>query len=245
MIAVLSPAKTMREENFNIKTTQPLFPKQTNQLLAELKKMDVADLMDLMNISEKLAILNHDRFNGFKKARRYPAGWLFGGDVYNGLAIDDFTEDDIAYADKHIRILSGLYGILRLRDEISPYRLEMGTRLKTKKGNNLYQFWDDQVAKQLLKSPAADFVVNLASVEYNKVLQLKSIDIPVLDIEFKEIRQGKPIGIPLYSKIARGSMARYMVKSKANKKEDLKNFDYDDYSYSEHLSNEWKYVFVR
>lgn len=245
MIAVLSPAKTMREEEFNIKTTQPSLLKEANKLVAELQKMDVADLMSLMKISEKLAILNYDRYKNFKKAPRYPAGWVFAGDVYAGLAIDDFTKDDLAYADQHIRILSGLYGILRLRDEITPYRLEMGTRLKTDKGTTLYQFWDDQVAHELLKSPAADCIVNLASVEYNKVLQLKTIDIPVLDIEFKEIRKGKPTGIPLYSKTARGRMAHYMVKSKARKKEDLQGFDYDGYKFSKDLSNEWTYVFIR
>lgn len=245
MIAVLSPAKTMREEEFDIETTEPRFKRDAGVLVKQLRQMDVADLMKLMKISEKLAIQNHDRFQKYSRATRYPAGWLFNGDVFDGLAIDEFTKEDIAYADDHIRILSGLYGVLRLRDAIRPYRLEMGTRLKTDKGANLYEYWDKKVVRELLKSPAADLVVNLASNEYNKVLQLNTIDVPVLEIEFKENRQDKPTGIPLYSKIARGLMARYMVKSKAQKKEDLQGFDYEGYAFSEELSDEWNYVFIR
>lgn len=245
MIAVLSPAKSLREEPFAVETTAPRFARDAGRLVSLLKKKDVSELMELMDISEKLAVLNHDRFRHFSRARRYPAGWLMHGDVYIGLGIDDFSPEDIAYADDHIRILSGLYGLLRLRDEIRPYRLEMGTRLVTDKGKTLYDYWGHRVRKELLKSPAGDLIVNLASQEYSRVLDLATIDAPVLTVEFKEIRGSSVQMIPLYSKIARGMMARYMVKTRAESKEALKGFDYEGYAYNDALSDEWTYVFTR
>ncbi len=245
MIAVLSPSKTMREESFDLETTEPKFKNDAKKLAQVLRKYDVADLMALMKISEKLAVQNFDRFKGFNKAETYPAAWLFHGDVFNGVAIDDFTEEDIIYAQKHIRVLSGMYGILRPLDAIRPYRLEMGTKLSTEKGNNLYDYWGHKVQKELTKIPEADLLVNLASKEYAKVLDLKSIQIPVLEVEFMEIRKGRPVGIPLFSKTARGRMARWMVKEQAETKDDLKGFDYDGYEFSGDLSDDWKYVFTR
>lgn len=245
MIAVISPAKTLREETFDIETTRPRFQTDAKQLAQVLRQYDVAELMELMKISEKLAVKNFDRFKGFVRAKDYPAAWLYYGDVFHGLAIDDFSEADIAYAQDHLRILSGLYGILRPRDAIRPYRLEMGTRLPTKKANNLYEYWGDRVQKELLKDPAADILVNLASREYSRVLGLRSIAIPVLEVEFMEIRKGQPVGIPLFSKIARGSLARWMIKAKAEDKEQLQGFDYDGYEFSKDLSHDWKYVFTR
>ncbi|WFF74157.1 YaaA family protein [Proteiniclasticum sp. QWL-01] len=245
MIAVLSPAKTMREETFEIEMTRPRFASDASKLVSVLKKKDVSDLMSLMKISEKLAIQNYDRFHAFSRSASYPAGWLFNGDVFNGLAIDEFDASDLDYAEDHLRILSGLYGILRLRDGIKPYRLEMGTRLVTDKGNDLYEFWGNKVSKELVKSPQADLLVNLASKEYSRVLHLPALPIPVLTVEFMEIRSGKPVGIPLFSKKARGLMARYMAKTKAAVKKDLKSFDYEGYTFSEELSDDWTYVFTR
>lgn len=245
MIAVLSPAKSLRETEFAIETTVPRFVRDAGKLVSLLKQKDVSELMELMDISEKLAVLNHDRFRRFSHAPRYPAGWLMHGDVYIGLNIDDFTAKDIAFADDHIRILSGLYGLLRLRDEVRPYRLEMGTRLATDKGKTLYDFWGHRIRKELLKSPGADLIVNLASQEYSRVLDLTTIDAPVLTVEFKEVRGGKLQMIPLYSKIARGMMARFMVKTRAESKEALKDFDYEGYGFNKALSDEWTYVFTR
>lgn len=245
MIAVVSPSKTMREEHRTIETTEPLFKNDANKLARVLRKYDVADLMDLMKISEKLAVQNFERFKGFNRAETYPAAWLFHGDVFHGLSIDDFTEEDIEYAQKHLRILSGMYGLLRPRDAIRPYRLEMGTRLPTDKGKNLYEYWGSKVQKELTKSPSGDILVNLASKEYSRVLNLKTISIPVLEVEFMEIRKGQPVGIPLFSKTARGSMARWMIKEKVGEKTALKGFDYDGYEFSEDLSDGWNYVFIR
>lgn len=245
MIAVLSPSKSMRELDFPIKTTLPRFLEDAKKLNTVLKKYDVSDLMKLMDISEKLAILNHDRYKHFTKAASFPAGWLFHGDVFNGLAIDDFSQADISYSDSHIRVLSGMYGVLRLTDSIKPYRLEMGTKLHTKKGKNLYEYWGTRIAKEILKSPEATLIVNLASKEYARVLKFDSMPIPVLEIEFMEIRKGQPVGIPIYSKKARGLMARFMVKTKATKPEELKAFDYEGYAFSKALSNDYKYVLTR
>lgn len=245
MIAVLSPSKTMREIDFSIETTKPRFHLDASKLNAVLKKYDVADLMELMDISEKLAVKNHDRYQHFTKSPTFPAGWLFHGDVFAGVAIDDFNEADIAYSDGHIRVLSGMYGLLRLTDEIKPYRLEMGTRLPTQAGKNLYDYWGNRIVKEILKTPEADLLVNLASKEYARVLQLSTFPRPVLEVEFLEIRKGKPQGIPLFSKKARGLMARFMVKNKAESVEELKAFDYEGYSFAEKLSHDYKYVFTR
>ena len=245
MIAVLSPSKTLREIDFSVEMTKPVFENDARKLNTLLKKYDVSDLMKLMDISEKLAVQNHDRYRNFAKAPSFPAGWLFHGDVFNGLAIDDFTKEDIAYANDHIRVLSGMYGLLLLTDAIKPYRLEMGTRLPNAKGKNLNEYWGKRVVKEVTKQPQADLLVNLASKEYARVLGLDTISIPVLNIEFMELRKGKPMGIPLFSKKARGLMARFMIKTKAAAKEELKAFDYEGYTFSKELSDDFRYVFIR
>ncbi len=245
MIAVLSPSKTLREIDFSVEMTKPVFENGARKLNTLLKKYDVSDLMKLMDISEKLAVQNHDRYRNFAKAPSFPAGWLFHGDVFTGLAIDDFTKEDIAYANDHIRVLSGMYGLLLLTDAIKPYRLEMGTRLPNAKGKNLYEYWGKRVVKEVTKQPQSDLLVNLASKEYARVLGLDTISIPVLNIEFMELRKGKPMGIPLFSKKARGLMARFMIKTKAAAKEELKAFDYEGYSFSKELSDDFRYVFIR
>lgn len=245
LIAVVSPSKTMREEPVDLTTTEPRFKNEAKKLAQVLRRYDVSQLMDLMGISEKLAITNHDRFKEFNRAREYPAAWLYHGDVFNGLAVEDFSAADMEYAQEHLRILSGLYGLLRPLDAIRPHRLEMGTKLPTGKGKDLYDYWGHKVTRELLKSPQADLLVNLASKEYSRVLDLKTMAIPVLEVEFMEIRQGRPLGIPLFSKKARGSMARYLILQRADSKEALQGFDYDGYEFSERLSNDWKYVFTR
>lgn len=245
MIAVLSPSKTLLEQNAPVSPTEPLFQKDAQALAARLREHDVGELMQLMQLSEHLALLNYDRMRTFRYAPEFPAAWLYHGDVFRGLAISDFKPDDIAYADEHLRILSGLYGLLRPRDAVRPHRLEMGTRLATKKGTTLYDYWSDRILKALLKDPACDLIVNLASKEYSRVLLSHDVPVPVLEVEFKEMRRGRLTGIPLFSKKARGLMARYMAKTKAKRKEDLLAFHYEGYAFSEQGSGEWHYVFTR
>lgn len=245
MIAILSPSKTLREIPSPVETTKPKFDRDARKLAQVMKTVDIPGLMKLMKISEKLAVLNFERYQYFKKSPAYAAGWLFYGDVFESLAIDDFSQADIDYAQDHLRILSGLYGLLRIRDGIKPYRLEMGSKLETDRGKNLYDYWGDRLMKSLAKEAKGQVIVNLASQEYNKAARLDQIGGQVLDVSFLEIRQGIAKGIPLFSKKARGLMARFMVKEKAKEKEDLKSFDYEGYAFSEERSDETSYVFIR
>lgn len=245
MIAVLSPSKTLRELKPEVTTTEPIFQKEANRLALILKKETVNGLSELMHLSEKLAILNYDRFQSYKKAPAYPAGWLYWGDVFHGLAIDDFTEEEVQFAKDHLRVLSGLYGLLRITDNIVPYRLEMSTKVANKEGKDLYAFWGNKLKKQLEKELGQDVLINLASKEYSRALKLSEFKGPVLEVDFLELRGKKTVNIPLFSKKARGLMARYLVKTKAKTKEDLQGFDLEGYRFSKELSGELHYVFVR
>lgn len=245
MIAVLSPSKTLNEKLQGIKTTDPVFKKDAESLVRILKKESVPELMSLMNISEKLAHSNFLRYKDFKKNPVYPAAWLFKGDVFRGLGIEDFNDEQIEYGQDHIFTLSGLYGFLRFKDGIHSYRLEMGTSLENPKGKNLYEFWGDRVYKRIIKETKTDVIINLASKEYSRVLNLKEAKVKVIEIEFLEKRKGTYTQIPLFSKKARGLMARFMAKSKAKNPEDLKKFNLEDYEYNDSLSSKENFVFTK
>ncbi len=245
MIAIVSPSKTMKEEPVKVKATTPHFLKETEILIHEMKKYGIKDLKNLMNISKDLATLNHERFQNFEEASEYPATYLFRGDVFKGLDVDTLSEDEIDYLCDHLRILSGLYGVLKPLDLIKPYRLEMGTKLSTKHEKDLYGFWDDKVQKSLEKDSKDKILINLASKEYSKVIKAKTIDLKVIDIDFKEHRKGEYKIIAFYAKVARGEMARFMAKTKAKTIEDLKAFNYSGYTYNEKLSHEENLVFTR
>jgi len=217
MIAVVSPSKTMKEEKVDIETTRPRFIRDTNVLAKDMKKYDVEGLEELMDISTDLAILNYDRFQGFEKAEKYPAAYLFRGDVFRGIDIDTLKENEIDYLNSHLRILSGLYGALKPLDEIKPYRLEMGTKHENEKGKDLYAFWGDKVRKYLEKEAEDNILINLASNEYSKVFLPKEINLTVYDIEFREKKKDKYPIIAYYAKIARGEMARYMAVNNVQK----------------------------
>lgn len=245
MIAIVSPSKTMKEEPISIKTTTPRFIEDTQVLVDEMKTYGVNDLRKLMKISKDLATLNHDRFQDFDKATLFPAAYLFRGDVFKGLDIDTLSEDEVIYLNDHLRVLSGLYGILRPLDNIKPYRLEMGTKLSTNRGKDLYEFWGNRVQKSLEEESKNHLLINLASKEYSKVIKAKTINLKIIDVDFKEYRHGEYKIIAFYAKVARGEMARFMAKTRAKTVEDLKSFDYSGYSYNEKLSNEEHLVFTR
>jgi len=246
MIAVLSPSKTLNEKiNHDGKITEPLFKKDAAKLVRILKRYTVPQLIDLMGISENLAELNFLRFRNFTKSEKYPASLIFAGDVWKNVGASDFTPEEMEYGQKHIFILSGLYGFLRFTDCIAPYRLEMGTKLKTEDFNNLYEFWDGRVIKKLLKETGTDTIINLASKEYSKVLNLKNQKVRVIDIDFLEKRKGKFVQIALFSKNARGLMARYMAKNTIKDPEGMKEFDLDGYEFNGQLSSKEKFVFTR
>lgn len=245
MITLISPSKTILEKDFEIETIEPHFPKEASRLILLLKKKSPIELMSLMKISEALALINMERYANFKKNPSYPAGFLFRGDVYRGLNIDDFSKEEVDFAIKHLKILSGLYGILDIHSAIKPYRLEMGINLENKSGNNLYKFWGDKIASYLKKQNSSEVILNLASVEYSKVVTKSKINLNIVNVEFLQRKNGKLKQVSMFSKYSRGLLARYIVKNKINEVDSLKFFDYEGYSYCDELSNNNKLVFTR
>jgi cytoplasmic iron level regulating protein YaaA (DUF328/UPF0246 family) len=254
MIAILSPAKSLDfEKQVNLRKTQRRFKEETSQLIEVLKTKSEQEVGELMNISDKLAQLNVERYDNFTKKdpkHAKQAILAFQGDVYQGMEAEDFTQEEHDYAQQHIRILSGLYGLLRPLDLIQPYRLEMGTKLATDKGNNLYEFWGDKITdllKKDLRSQGDKTLVNLASNEYFKSINKKELskDFNIIDVEFKDFKNGKYKIISFFAKKARGLMARYIVKNQIERVEDLKGFDLDAYSFDEKDSTDSKLSFKR
>jgi len=254
MIAVLSPAKTLDYSDLpeEFKFSQPIFQEETQALVHKLKKQSKAKLKSLMSISDKLAKENADRYKvfdeSFTKDNSKEAIFAFNGDVYRGFEAESLNKTQIKYAQKHVRILSGLYGILKPLDLMQPYRLEMGTKLSTRKGKNLYDFWGDKIANSLneeIKSHKEKVIINLASVEYFKSVDKKELDMPVINVDFKEYRDGKLKFVSFNAKKARGMMARYMAIEKAKTIEDLKGFNLEDYAFVEEDSTDTQLLFVR
>lgn len=255
MITLLSPAKTLDYETtdkIEDGLTEPQFATQTNRLIRILKKKNVAEIQDLMHISDTLAVLNRDRYKSFSKTYTHEnsksAIMAFKGDVYTGLDAETLTTDELLYANHHVRILSGLYGLLRPFDRMQPYRLEMGTRLENKKGTNLYHFWGDQITKAVnrdLKNLESKTVVNLASNEYYKSIDKKKLKAEIIEIDFREDKDGTYKFVSFFAKKARGSMARYIVQNRIVDSGDLRGFDYDGYRYEESASSEGHLLFVR
>lgn len=255
MIAVLSPAKSLDEsKDFpNKDLGQPKFIEEAEYLVGKLKKKKPRQLQNLMGISEDLAQTNYERFQAwnapFDKNNAFPSLFLFKGDVYQGLDARSLKSKDLEFAENHIRILSGLYGVLKPMDLIQPYRLEMGTPFKvTAAKRNLYDYWGDKLRKSVeeeVENSRSPYLINLASNEYFKALQRKKLDVDVIDIDFKEIKDGKPKTIPFFAKKARGLMARFMIQNRIDKPEDLQAFDLEKYSFDPNLSSEKKLVFTR
>ena len=254
MITLLSPAKKLNlsSPKLGLSTTQPIFNLETIELTKVVKKQSVEDLKKLMHLSDNLAQLNADRFkafnlDGFSNSSK-PAGLTFDGNVYWGLQANSLNENDLNYAQIHLRILSGLYGILKPLDLIQPYRLEMGTKLKTKRGNSLYEFWGNKIANSLnadLCNHTEKTIVNLASNEYFKAIDKDTLETKVVSAKFLNIKDGQAKNIMYYAKFGRGLMARWIIQNKVNSVEDLKQFNLDDYKYDLNLSNELEFVFTR
>ncbi len=253
MIFLISPSKTQdfTPSSISYSTTSELID-QSDLLINTLKGFSEEQLRSLMKISEKLATLNHQRFQDFhlpfdlKNSKQ--ALLAFKGDVYDGIDVDNYTDDDFRFAQKSMRILSGLYGILRPLDLIQPYRLEMGTKLTTDRGSNLYSFWDDRITRILnreMDSSSDRTIVNLASLEYFKVIQKKKLDGRILTLSFKENKNGifKVIGI--YAKKARGMMSDFIIQNRIEDVGQLKEFSGGGYSYQDKLSTADNWVYTR
>ncbi|MGE0078850.1 MAG: peroxide stress protein YaaA [Bacteroidales bacterium] len=251
-VIILSPSKSLSEvRNENpVNDTQPLFIDKSIQIVNEIKQCSLSELKTILGVSPKLAQLNWLRYQDwsapFDLSNSRQAILSFSGDVYDGLRSSDFDLHDFEYSQNHLRILSGLYGLLRPLDLIQPYRLEMGSSFKVQGRLSLYSFWRETITNELNSLLGRDDVlINLASNEYFKVVDLAQLKATVLNIEFRE---NKPDGlkvIPILAKRARGLMARYAIKSGFAETENLKLFDYEGYMYSDPLSTSNKWVFIR
>ncbi|TQD38685.1 peroxide stress protein YaaA [Haloflavibacter putidus] len=253
MKIVVSPAKSLDQESklpVN-RGTQPKFVEEAAQINRKLARMSKQEIADLMSISDKLADLNYTRFQDFEekhtKSNARPAVYMFDGDVYTGLDAYTIAEDKIDYMQNSLRILSGMYGILKPLDLIQAYRLEMGTKLSVESDNNLYEFWQKKITQSLNKELKKDeLFVNLASKEYFKAINPKELKTPVISPVFKDFKNGKLKIIAFYAKKARGVMARFLIENKAETQDALKAFEGMDYRYSEeYTTKENEPVFVR
>lgn len=254
MLITLSPSKgqDFTEAPLTKKHTKPADLKDSELLIKELKKISSKKLQEMMTVSENIANLNVERFKTFttpfttKNAKQ--AIFAFKGDVYSGLELQTFDEEDYVYAQDHLRILSGLYGCLRPLDLIQPYRLEMKTRLKNDRGENLYQFWDDRITKRLnkeLKKQKEPVLVNLASNEYFKAVKPKLLEGRLLNITFKETKAGKTRVVAIFAKRARGMMADYIIRNRIEHAEELKKFKLAGYAFNKGLSDDKQWTFER
>jgi len=257
MLVIISPAKTLDFETRagTRKHSLPSFLPQSKRLIDTLRHQSPADLARLMGISSRLADLNYGRYSEwrlpFTPDNAKPAILAFKGDVYQGLDADSFTERDLTWAQKRVRILSGLYGLLRPLDLIQPYRLEMGTHLATDAGRDLYAFWGRQLTDALNTALAGEsgngrpVLVNLASNEYYQALQPERIEARIITPAFRELRKGRYQFVSFSAKRARGMMTRYVIQQRVRSLRALQAFDWDGYAFSESLSQGDDWVFLR
>ena len=253
MIVVISPSKTL---DFSGKSkgehTIPDFLENSIELLKVLCKLTVSEIAELMDLSETLAVLNYRRYHDFsipftlENSRQ--AIYAFKGDVYEGLDAEAFTQEDIKYAQSHLRIISGLYGLLRPLDLIQPYRLEMGIKLSNQNYKNLYEYWGNKITvklNELLKTGGNNLLVNLASTEYFKVLNPKLFNARLVTPVFKERKNREYKVIPIFAKKARGLMASYIIKHRVENSDGIKQFRENGYGFNPNLSTETELVFTR
>lgn len=254
MLTLLSPAKSLDYESplLIARSSQPRLKADTATLVDQLKGLSSSEVGKLMSISDKLAMLNHERFQNFApsftKKNSRQAILAFVGDVYQGMTLADWSADDFATAQNKVRILSGLYGVLRPLDRIQPYRLEMGTAFKNARGKNLYQFWGDTITDLLnkdLKTSKSEFVVNLASNEYFSAVNSSKLNGRLISPVFKDEKNGAYKIISFYAKKARGMMADFVVKNDLKQASELRKFTTGGYVYDVDSSTDAKPVFLR
>lgn len=252
MLVVISPAKRLDWQERQADLTAPEFEADAQRLARRARNLPLRDLKGLMDLSDDLARLNRDRFRAFSDAPApgdlRPAALAFAGDTYMGLEAGSLDADEMAWAQEHLRILSGLYGVLRPLDGIQPYRLEMGARLKTRRGSTLYDYWRDAPAKALRAQAGAlgtDVLVNCASQEYFGAVDLKALGLRVITPVFMEDKPGGPKIISFFAKRARGSMARFIIQTRLTDPAGLMDFDFGGYRYRPGLSEPDRPVFLR
>lgn len=254
MLAIISPAKSLDFESVPVtrKHTEPEFLAQSQALIKKLRQLDPTEISDLMRISSKLGELNHRRYaewtTPFSPDNAKQAALAFSGDVYMGLESWTFDARDFNFAQKHLRILSGLYGLLRPLDLIQPYRLEMGTRLRNRQGPDLYSFWSETLTRALntaIDEQGQPILVNLASNEYFGALRAESIDARIITPTFRDLKNGKYKFLSFFAKKARGMMASYLIKERVKTVKALQAFDCGGYRYAADLSHGDNWVFLR
>ncbi len=253
MLIVLSPAKRLdfSAPPVDAPATAPRLVEDMASLVRTARRQTKSDLRRLMGISEDLARLNRERFQAIDPEATdagVQAAFAFAGDVYQGLEARTLGPSALAFAQDHVRILSGLYGLLRPLDRIQPYRLEMGTRLKTRRGTSLYDFWGDRISKQLnadAEAHADRTLVNLASQEYFGAVDARALTLPVVTPHFREEKDGESRIVSFFAKKARGAMARFAVDAKIESAADLKAFDTDGYRFQKADSTETDWIFIR
>ncbi|MFO7923750.1 MAG: peroxide stress protein YaaA [Bacteroidales bacterium] len=254
MITVISPAKKL---DFKTKTkgrnyTTPEFLDKSAEIIDVIRQFSPKDLAVLMNVSDDIANLTFERHSKWKTPfnpeNAKPAIHAFKGDVYRGMSADTFSREDLEFAQDHLRILSGLYGVLRPLDMIQPYRLEMGTKFKPFGGKNLYGFWTETITSAInenLKEHKEKVLVNLASQEYFKAIDKSMLEEDVVTPVFKEFKGNKYKVVGIHAKKARGMMCRFIIQNRIEKAEDMKLFNEEGYSYDDNLSNEREWIFTR
>jgi len=254
MIIVLSPSKTLDyETEYRLTTyTQPDMLLKSQALIAELRTYSTGRISELMDLSDNLATLNMQRYRSFRvpftlhNARQ--ALLAFKGDVYEVIEVENYSDEDFAFAQAHLRIISGLYGLLKPLDLIQPYRLEMGTKLKTRLGKDLYAFWGESITNSLSQQMTRQenpLLINLASEEYFKAVKPRLLSCPVVDVVFKENKNGKLKVVGLFAKKARGLMANYIIRNRIDDLASIKKFKESGYVFNKKLSTENQYIFAR
>jgi len=252
MLTVISPAKALDMTRTGVAPTQPAFRADAARLARTMRNQTLARLRDLMDLSDDLARLNRDRYRVFAdspepEATR-PAALAFDGDTYKGLDARTLEPEDLDWAQQHLAILSGLYGLLRPLDAIQPYRLEMGSRLKTRRGASLYDYWGDTIAKALngmAKSAGTDTLVNCASAEYFRAADRPALSLRLVTPVFMQTDRGAPRIVSFHAKRARGAMARFIVENRLTDPGELTRFDIGGYAYSPDDSTPDRPVFLR
>jgi cytoplasmic iron level regulating protein YaaA (DUF328/UPF0246 family) len=254
MLILLSPSKTLTAEKnaANFGQSQPLFVREATELIRHLKKLSTSQLEDLMKISTKLAWLNQERFAlwqpEFTAATANRAIFTFQGEVYHGLDITTMRAEDVENSQHHLRILSGLYGVIRPLDLIRPYRLEMGSSFSFGKYADLYHFWRQKITRQIgqdLKQSGSNLLINLASQEYFSAIDHKKLKARIIAPQFLESREDTYKMVTVYAKKARGMMTRYILENRIDCEEDLQGFDSDGYYFNGNLSKPGTPVFTR
>ena len=254
MLTVISPAKTLDFETppTTRKATQPRFLERSSELVAAARALSPADIRELMGVSEQIAELNHRRFMNwavpFSLDNAKQAVLAFRGDVYTGLDADSLSTAQLGFAQQHLRILSGLYGLLRPLDLMQPYRLEMGLKFANRGGKNLYEFWGDSISAELnreLKRSGSNVLVNLASNEYFQAVRPRALDAEIITPVFKDLKGGKYKIISFFAKKARGQMARFIIERELTEPADLKKFRTGGYRYNKAESSARELVFTR